>query len=220
MQWKNDTELFELMERELYTPVVGDVLDSLGFYHQILPPQIKPLKQTYQVAGRAMPVLQADVYGEQEKPFGFLTDALDQLKEGEIYITTGGTMCSAYWGELLTATAKTRKARGAIIYGYHRDTPQVLEQDWPVFSLGGFCQDSRVRTQVIQYRCAIEIGGVSIKPHDVLFADYDGVVVIPKDLVNSVVTASLEKARGEKVVRKAIEAGMSATMAFDKFGIL
>jgi regulator of RNase E activity RraA len=58
-------------------------------------------------------------------------------------------MRCAYWGEILTATARTRGANGAVIDGFHRDTPQVLEQDWPVFSRGRFAQDSGVRTKVI-----------------------------------------------------------------------
>ena len=80
-----------------------------------------------------------DVFEAQQKPFGYLTECLDQLQENEIYIATGGTKRCAYWGELLTATARTRKAVGAVINGYHRDTPQVLAQNWPVFSWRVLC---------------------------------------------------------------------------------
>jgi regulator of RNase E activity RraA len=172
------------------------------------------------LVGRAMPVLMIDVYGEQEKPFGLLTEALDQLQEGEIYVASGGEMRCAYWGELLTATAKKRSANGAVINGYHRDTPMVLEQNWPVFSRGRYAQDSGVRTQVVNYRCPIEIGGVWVKPGDLVFADLDGVLIIPKEIENEVITLALEKARTEKVVRKDIENGLSSTDAFKKYGIL
>ena len=121
-----------------------------------------------------------DVYGPQQKPFGKLTDALDQLMSGEVYIASGGAMNCAYWGEVLTATAKKRGAVGAIIDGFHRDTPQVNEQNWPVFSQGRFAQDSGVRSVVRAYRCNIDIGGVWISPGDILFGDMDGVLVIPK----------------------------------------
>ena len=82
-----------------------------------------------------MPVLMIDVHGPQKKPFGKLTEALDQLQPGDIYLASGGDMRCAYWGEILTATARTRGAEGAVIHGYHRDTPRVLEQNWPVFML-------------------------------------------------------------------------------------
>lgn len=219
-EWKNETELFELVRRELYTPVVGDVLDGLGRYHQFLPAPVQPLREGMKVVGRAMPVLMIDVHGPQKKPFGLLTEALDDLGAGEVYVASGGGMRCAYWGELLTAAARTRGAVGAVINGYHRDTPQVLSQNWPVFSRGRFAQDSAVRTQVANFRCAIEMGGVWVEPGDLVFGDLDGVVVVPQALEAKVVKLALVKARGEKVVRRAIESGMSATAAFKKFGIL
>lgn len=220
MEWNNDQELFELVKSELYTPVVGDILDGMGYCHQFLPQAIQPAKDDMKLVGYAMPVLMIDVYGPQKKPFGYLTEALDQLQPNDIYLASGGEMRCAYWGELLTATAKTRGAAGAVINGYYRDTPQVLSQNFPVFARGRYAQDSSVRTQVVDYRCPIEVGGVSVQPGDLLFGDLDGVLVIPKGLIGEVIEKSLEKARGEKVVRKAIENGMSATEAFRTFGIL
>lgn len=206
--------------RELYTPVVGDILDSLGEYHRFLPAGVQPIREDMKLVGRAMPVVMIDVHGPQKKPFGLLTEALDDLRRGEIFVAGGGGMRCAYWGELLTATARTRGSAGAVVDGYHRDTPQVLDQNWPVFSRGRFAQDSAVRTQVADFRCPLEVGGVWIEPGDLVFGDLDGVVVIPRRLEREVIDRALEKARGEKVVRKAIEGGMSATKAFRKFGIL
>lgn len=220
MEWNNDRELFELIKSELYTPVVGDILDGMGYYHQFLPQSIQPIRPEMKLAGYAMPVLMIDVYGPQKKPFGLLTEALDQLQPNEIYLASGGEMRCAYWGELLTATAKKRGAVGAVLNGYHRDTPQVLTQDFPVFSRGAYAQDSSVRTQVADYRCRIEVGQVTIQPGDLIFADMDGALAIPRPLIAEVIEKSLEKARGEKLVRKAIENGMSATEAFRTFGIL
>lgn len=219
-EWQSDAELFPLISRELYTPVVGDILDALRRYHQFLPAPVQPMQERMVVVGRALPVLMIDVHGPQQKPFGLLTEALDDLRPGEVYVAGGGNRRCAYWGELLTAAARTRGAAGAVLDGYHRDTPKVLDQKWPVFSRGRFAQDSSVRTAVANFRCPIEIGGVWIEPGDLVFGDLDGVVIVPRALENEVVTRALEKARGEKVVRKAIEGGMSATDAFTKFGIL
>lgn len=220
IEWKSDVELFALCCRELYTPVVGDILDDLGFDHQFLPQPIQPMREQMKVAGRAMPVVMIDVFGKQKKPFGLLTEALDQLKPGEVYLASGGEMRCAYWGEILTATAKKRGAVGAVINGFHRDTPRVLEQDWPVFTRGRFAQDSAVRTQVVDYRCAIEVGQVRVEPGDLVFGDLDGVVIVPRKVEAEVMERALGKARGEKLVRKEIEAGMSSTAAFKKYGIL
>jgi regulator of RNase E activity RraA len=218
--WKNDDELIALVRDLLYTPVVGDVLDALGYFHQFLPQPIQPMRETDVVTGRAMPVLMIDVFGPQKKPFGLLTEALDQLERNEVYVASGGAMRCAYWGELLTATAKKRGAAGAVINGYHRDTARVSEQKWPVFSRGRFAQDSAVRTQVADYRCSIEIDGVRMNPGDFIFADLDGVLVIPKNVEGEVFERALEKARAEKLVRRAIEEGMPSTEAFRKYGVL
>lgn len=217
--WKNDDELFSLMKEKLYTPVVGDILDAMGFAHQFLPAAIHPLRDDMKLAGRACTVLECDVFEPQKKPFGLLTEALDQLKKNDVYVATGAHN-SALWGELLTATAKTRGAVGAVLDGYTRDTPQVLAQNFPVFATARWAQDSSIRTNVIDFRCTIEIGGVIIHDGDLVFGDMDGVLIIPRDAADECIRRALEKAAGEKLVRKAIEGGMSVTEAFAKFGIL
>ena len=219
-EWQTDTELFELIKTQLYTPVVGDILDKLGFTRQFLPQPIQPLLVEMKLAGRAMPALIVDVHGPQKKPFGKLTESLDQLQPGEVFLGSGGDMRCAYWGEILTATARMRGAVGAVVNGFHRDTPQVLKQNWPVFSRGRFAQDSSVRSIVADYRCPIEIGQVSIEPGDIIFGDLDGVVIIPQSVEKQVILEALEKAAGENVVRNEIENGMSSTAAFQKYGIL
>lgn len=232
--WKNDEEMFALMKRDLYTPVVGDILDQMGYYHQFLPSEIRPLEalvpadayldrsqqdNRLKIAGYVCTVLENDVFGPPKKPFGYLTEALDQLRPNEVYVATGAHN-SALWGELLTATAKTRGAAGAILDGYTRDTPQVLGQNFPVFARACWAQDSSPRTYVCDFRCPIEIGQVTIHDQDLVFGDIDGVLIIPKEVKDEVLEKALAKARGEKKVRKAIEGGMSATDAFAKFGIL
>lgn len=127
---------------------------------------------------------------------------------------------SAMLEELLTATAKARGAVGAVIDGNTRDTPQVLSQNFPVFAKQCWAQDSSIRTNVVDFRCPIEIGQVTIEDGDIIFGDIDGVIVIPKKIEKICIEKALEKASEEKVVRNEIEEGMSATEAFMKFGIL
>lgn len=231
--WSGDTEMLSLIKEKLYTPVVGDILDQMGYTHQFLPPRIRPLAaqvpsslirtegpdNRLKIAGWACTVLEADVFAAPEKPFGLLTEALDQLRPNEIYIATGAHN-SALWGELVTATARTRGAVGAVLDGPSRDTPQVLDQNFPVFCNGCWAQDSSLRTVVSNIRCPIEIGQVTVHDGDLIFGDIDGVLVVPRGIVPEVLERALEKAAGEKLVRRAIEEGMPATEAFAKFGIL
>lgn len=217
---KNDSDLLRTLRERLFTPVVGDILDREGRRHQFLPQPIKPIHAGYRLIGRAFPVRIADVTGSQAKPFGRLTEALDALEQGEVYLATGGSMNCAAWGEIMTATARMRGAAGAVIDGYHRDTPRVLEQNWPVFSRGSYAQDAGVRSSVIEFRCTVEIGGVLVEPGDLIFGDVDGVVVIPQAIEERVIQLALEKVAGEKTVRREIESGSTSTDVFNRHGIL
>jgi regulator of RNase E activity RraA len=227
--WNTDEEMFSTVRRELFTCVVGDVMDKMGLQHQFLPPQIHPLRPDMVLAGRAMPVLSVDVFEERvtgsnnklmEKPFGLMLEALDDLKAHEVYVNTGSSPRNALWGELMSIRARKLGAAGAVLNGYLRDTKAILKLDFPSFCWGSYGQDSSPRYKVVDFRIAIEIGCVRLRPGDFLFGDIDGVCVVPVEAATEVFTKALEKARGEKLVRKALETGSSAVAAFEKYGIM
>jgi regulator of RNase E activity RraA len=227
--WTDDAQLFALARRELFTAVVGDVMDKMRLRHQFLPAQIKALRDDMVLIGRAMPVLSVDVFEEvmpgsanplMSKPFGLMLEALDDLKPGEVYLNTGSSPRNALWGELMTTRARQLQAAGAVVNGYVRDTRGILRLDYPTFCFGSYAQDSAPRYKVVDFRIPIEIGHARIEPGDLLFGDLDGVCVIPREAEVEVFTRALEKARGEKLVRKAIESGMSAVEAFKTYGIM
>lgn len=227
--WRSDDELFALIERELFTCVVGDVMDKLGLQHQFLPPQIQPLAQDMVVIGRAMPVLSVDVFVEKiagsanklmAKSFGLMLEALDDLRRNEVYVNTGSSPRNALWGELMSTRARILGSRGAVLNGYVRDTKSILKMGFPTFGFGSYGQDSAPRHKVVDFRVPVEIGAVRVRPGDILFGDIDGVLAVPAESEIEVFTRALEKARGEKLVRKAIEEGSTAVDAFEKHGIM
>jgi regulator of RNase E activity RraA len=227
--WSTDDELFAIIQRELFTCVVGDVMDKMNLQHQFLPPQIQPLRQDMVLIGRAMPVLSVDVFVEKiagtanklmDRPFGLMLEALDDLHKNEVYVNTGSSPRNALWGELMSTRARILGSRGAVLNGYIRDTKPILEMGFPTFAFGSYGQDSAPRYKVVDFRVPVEIGAVRVCPGDILFGDIDGVLVVPAAAEVEVFTRALEKARGEKLVRKAIEAGSSAVDAFAKFGIM
>jgi regulator of RNase E activity RraA len=181
------------------------------------------------VAGRAMPVLAVDVFTEKvtgsanqlmAKPFGLMLEALDDLHPNEIYVSTGSSPRNALWGELMSIRARKLGASGAVLNGYSRDTKAILALGFPTFSWGPYGQDSSPRYKVMDYRVPLEIGAVRVRPGDILFGDIDGVCVIPTEAADEVFINALEKVRGEKLVRKALEEGSSAVAAFAKHGIM
>ena len=225
--WKNDDELFDIVRDELYTAVVGDVMDKLGLLNQFLPPQIHPLQDDMFIIGRAMTVLEADVVSDSSsnnpvlnKPFGLMLEALDDLKKNEVYICTGSSPSYALWGELMATRAQILGAAGAVVDGYSRDTRGILELKFPSFSYGRYAQDQAPRGKVIDFRVPIEIKGVRINSGDIVIGDIDGVCIVPRAVEEKVFRLSIEKARGEKMVQKKILEGMSTKEAFDKYGIM
>lgn len=227
--WKTDDELFALMRRQLFPAVVGDILDTLGYLHQFLSPTIRPLRSDMVVIGRAMTVLEANCFSASEpagqlalsrQPFGLLFQALDDLQPNEVYVATGCAPQFALWGGLMTTRAQHLKAAGAVLDGYSRDTPEVLQSGLPVFSYGGYAQDQGPRGKVVDYRVPVEINGVRIAPGDIVFGDLDGVLVIPRQAEEEAIRSALEKVSTENQVRAAIERGMSTVEAFRTFGVM
>lgn len=229
VKWNDDEGLFALARRELFTAVVGDVMDKLGFLHQFLPPRIGPLRPDMVVIGRAMTVLEADVFEDSSssknnpvmsRAFGLLFEALDDLKPNEVYVCAGASPRYALWGELMSTRAIKLGAAGAVVDGYLRDAKGILAQNFPAFSYGSYAQDQGPRGKVIDYRAPLEIAGIRINSGDIVFGDVDGVLVVPREAEEEIFVGAIEKARGEKLVQKAIEEGMSASEAFRKFGIM
>lgn len=221
MLYHDDAGLFDLLRRDLFTAVVGDVMDAAGLTHQFLPPQIQPLREDMVIAGRAMPVLEADGGGANDQPFGVMFDALDDLKPGEVYLCTGSSPTYALWGELMSTRAMKLGAAGAVLDGYIRDTRGIQRLGFPTFCWGRYAQDQAVRGRVTDFRCTVTFANdVQVRPGDIVFGDIDGVVIVPREHEADVIRRAMEKAHGENLVRKAIEQGMSARQAWDTYGIL
>ncbi|EEI90792.1 hypothetical protein HMPREF0765_3708 [Sphingobacterium spiritivorum ATCC 33300] len=227
--WKTDKELFKRIRTELFTAVVGDVMDQIGLYHQFLPPSIRALRNDMVIVGRAMTVLEADVSSQEEtgfrnpvlaSTFGYMLEALDDLREDEIYMCSGASPDYAVWGEIMSVRAIQLNAAGAILNGYSRDTNGILALNFPCFSLGSYAQDQAPRGKVIDWRVPICIDKVRIEDGDLLFGDIDGVCVVPKVQEKEILTRAFEKVRSEKVVLQKITEGMTAKEAFEKYGIM
>ena len=218
---RDDTELFAMMEQELYAAVLSDALDAAGYREQTLRHTIRPLYPEAVVVGRAMPVLCVDVYEMPDEPYQQEIAAVDSLKENDIFVcSTNQSTRNCIWGELLSTAARARGARGAIIEGFIRDARQITEMQFPVFMTGLSPVDSYGRGDVVAYNVPIECGGVTVNPGDVVFGDIDGVVVIPQGVEVEVIAAALAKVSGENRTRDELRAGATLREVYDKYGIL
>lgn len=222
-----DKILFETIKEKLFTAVLGDVMDAVGLCQQFLPPNIRGLVPDDVIVGRAMTVQEADCFGDrlgstgEDAAFGLMFKALDEMKAGEIYITTGSSPNYALWGGLMSTRAMAVGAVGAVLDGFHRDTREILKLGFPVFSTGSYAQDQRVRGRVIDFRCPIRFAnGTVVQPGDLIVGDIDGVIVIPGERAVEIVTAALTKVEGEEAVRQMIAKGKTTQQIFAETGIM
>ena len=215
------SKMYEEMKEKLFSAVIADALDACGYRDQILRHDIRPLFPDAVVVGRALTVLSVDVYDIPDEPYKLELEAVDALKSGDVLVAqTNGTTRSSLWGELLSTAAEARGARGAVIDGFTRDSQAIADMSFPLFVRGIAPYDSKGRSDVIAYNTPIDCGGVKVCPGDLVFGDFDGVVVVPRSVEEKVLKAAFEKAAEEKEVKQALQNGMSATAAFEKYGIL
>jgi 4-hydroxy-4-methyl-2-oxoglutarate aldolase len=212
---------FATLRTQLYSAVISDALDAAGFRNQCLDVALPPMTGVAKMMGRCRTTLWEDIDFQDPEPYTLELEAVDGLQQDEVLIAAaGGSMRSGIWGELLSTAARHRGCAGALVHGAVRDVAPMREMQFPVFANGVCPYDSLHRQRVIARDEPVEIGGVSIRSGDILFADEDGVVVVPQEVEASVLQASWDKVHAENEVRDAIRSGMAATAVFQKFGIL
>ncbi len=216
-----DLELFDHVERNLYTAVLADALDELGFRQQAMHETIRPLSPDMVFAGWARTILCMDVYHVSENPYEIEIEAVDSLLAGEIaVVATGNSRRNAPWGELLSTAAQSRGARGAVIDGFVRDVKKILALGFPVFATGIKPVDSKGRGIVVDYNIPVECQGVLVTPGDLVVADFDGVVAVPSAVVTDVVRLATEKVTRENHSREELFRGALLREVYDKYGVL
>lgn len=219
-RFSDDLVKFRFFEDTLYTAVVSDILDGLGLKDRVLQASIRPLNVDNVVAGRVRTMLWADVFEVYEHPYKIEIAAMDSLKSGDVLVHAGNSTRYAAWGALMTTAAIARSARGAILDGYVRDVREIAGLGFPVFAAGVRPLDSRGRGHVIDFDCPVECGGVDVLTGDLVFADYDGVVVIPRDVEDEVLALAIEKVEKENLSMRDLRDGLLLKDVYAKHGVL
>jgi 4-hydroxy-4-methyl-2-oxoglutarate aldolase len=216
-----EDQMLDTLRDRLYVAVVSDVLDAAGLHHQAMDERLRPIASTMRLVGRAHTVITADIYETPENPYQKEIEAVDALKPRDVMVaSTNHSRRTCFWGELLSTAAVARGATGCAIDGHTRDVLKIIDLDFPVFATGFRPVDSSSRSTVIDYGCPIECGGVLVHPGDIIFGDFDGIVVIPKDRLASTVEAALEKVEGENQSRDMLREGAMLRDVYDKYGVL
>ena len=205
----------------LYSAVVADTLDRLGIRDNVMGSHIRPLYAHAKVAGFASTVHCIAVDGPPRDRADWYRGelaAVDALRPGDVMVVS--TCHGCYWGELLATASCYRGARGIVADAFTRDTLALIEMEFPTFVAGINPADSLGRIDVDAVGVAIECGGVTVEPGDLVLGDHDGVVVVPSSIAEEVLTLAEQKVSGENVVREKLAEGMPVSEAFRTYGVI
>ncbi len=219
----NDPERFDWIRNHLYVPAVCDILDSLGHHQQAMHQRLRPLDPANcTILGRARTFRWMDTdYIVVEDPYGLEIDAMDSLKPGDVVVhSTDYAGTNAPWGELMSTVAKRNGAAGCICDSQVRDCQMIIQIGFSVFYQGIRPLDSMGRGRVMAYDVPVKCGEVLVRPGELVFADFDGVVVVPKAVEDEVLRLAEEKVGRENDSRHELLKGRSLRDVYNQYRVL
>ena len=221
-QFDNDLTFLPFIKQNLYVAAVCDILDELGYRNQAMHQRLRPLLPDMKNCGfvgraRTFDWMETDVIVD-ENPYGLEIEVMDSLRAGDVAVhSTDQNGTNAPWGELMSTIAKRKGVAGCVCDSQIRDCVKIIEMNFPVYYAGIRPLDSKGRGLVIGYDVPVQCGGVLVNPGDLIFADFDGIVVIPKLIEKEAITKALEKVNSENLSRKELLEGKTLREVYDKY---
>lgn len=211
----------DLLAEKTYSAVFADACDQLGYRAQTLDPRIVPqTRPGSTLAGWARIAESVGVNNAPERPYGSEIGFLDSLQPGDVITATAGGVPAALWGELFSAAATARGARGAVIDGLIRDADRIRALEFAVHATGRRPTDSLGRVSLIRTEGSVAIGGVPVKNGDLVIADADGGVIIPQEITGPAVELALAKAESERNALGFLQGGSFLAEIWERFKVL
>ena len=196
------------------TPAVSDALDKLGIPRQAF--NIMPLTNYRKVmVGPAFTVR----YVPASNPPGSVGDFIDDVAVGDVVvIDNGGRTDCTVWGDIMTQYADIRGIAGTVIDGVCRDVNRAIDDGYPIFAAVRWMRTGKDRVQVGGVNEAIGIGKVHVQPRDIVVADANGVVIVPRNRAREVAELATKIEKSEEGIRELITSGASISEAREKLG--
>jgi 4-hydroxy-4-methyl-2-oxoglutarate aldolase len=203
------------------TAAITDVLDELGLIRQTLPSTIQPLTPEMRVAGYAFTARGRPHRGsprERDATLRKFLAMLGAVPADSVLVLGANDSVAAHFGELSAEALRARRVRGVVIDGSTRDAASIVRLRFPTFVRYRTPQDSVPRWRVSDWGQPLTIGGVRLALGDLVVADLDGVVVVPRRVAHEVVVRAERLVGTENRLRFAVKRGMSPLEAYQKFG--
>lgn len=221
--FQSDPERFAWIRSNLYVPAVCDILDDLGYRHQAMHQRLRPIDPgNCTIVGRVRTIRWMEVdHVIAEDPYGLEIEVIDSLRPSDVVVhSTDYAGTNAPWGELMSTVARHRGAAGCICDSMIRDCRKIVELGFPVFMQGIRPLDSKGRGRVMAYDQPIRCGEVLVNSGELVFTDFDGIVVVPREVEDKVLALAGEKVGKESESRKELLAGRTLREVYDKYGVL
>ncbi len=225
LDFHTDADLFAFVKRTLYVPVVCDILDGLGYRHQAMHQRLRPLLPDMRncgFVGRARTVrwMETD-YVDEADPYGLEIEVIDSIRPGQVILhSTDFAGTNAPWGELMSTIAQRNGAVGCVCDSQIRDCVRIIELGFPVYYAGIRPLDSMGRGRVMAYDVPIRCGEVVVKPGELVFADFDGIVVVPSAAEAEVLRLGQDKVGKESASRADLMAGKTLREVYHTYHVL
>jgi 4-hydroxy-4-methyl-2-oxoglutarate aldolase len=223
--FQNDVSSFDFIRKNLYVAAVCDILDELGYRNQAMHQRLRPLLPDPESCGfigraRTFRWMETD-YIIEENPYGLEIEAMDSLQPGDVAVHStdyGGT--NAPWGELMSTIAKRKGVAGCVCDSQIRDCVKIIRMGFPVFFSGIRPLDSKGRAIVQAYDVPVRCGEVLVHPGEIIYSDFDGIVVVPQAVEQDVFNRAKEKINKENLSRKELLNGKSLREVYNKYKAL
>src|SRR5947207_3634782 len=205
----------------IYTAAITDVMDEMGLQRQTLPSAIQPLTPDMRLAGYAFTARGRPHRGtprDRDQTLRRFLGMLGAVPADSVLVLATNDSVAAHFGELSAEWFRTRRVRGAVVDGGTRDAATLARIRFPTFVRYRSPQDSVPRWRVSDWGQPLVIGGVRIALGDVIVADLDGIVVVPRRVAHEVVARCEKLVTAENAVRKAVKRGMTPLAAYERFG--
>ncbi len=218
-----DPERSDWIRRHLYVPAACDILDRLGHRQQAMHQRLRPLDPgncTFVGRARTFRWMETD-YVVENDPYGLEIEAMDSLKPGDVVVhSTDYAGTNAPWGELMSTVAQRNGAVGCVCDSQVRDFQRIIRLGFPVFYHGIRPLDSLGRGRVMAYDVPVKCGEVLVRPGELVFAYFDGVVVVPREVEDEVLRLAEEKVGKENDSRRELLKGRTLRDVYNQYGVL
>jgi 4-hydroxy-4-methyl-2-oxoglutarate aldolase len=209
-------------DERLTTAILSDSCDAAGLRHQVLQQRLAPIVPGSRAMGRARTVRFApSLADDSADPYRDAIDVIDGIRAGQmVVISTDESNDSAFWGELFSAAALGAGASGVITDGNLRDTDRIAALGFPAFSRSRRPIDFRARMRIVDMDVPVVLGGVEIRAGDLVMADDDGAVVVPRAREDDVLGLARQRAAQESTVLAELLNGASLRAVWDRHRVL